>query len=187
MKIVFPVVQACIDDGRQVQLPFHHIKAQCYHMHDPNRSRYGTVMKDVWERIKSPWGMLWIEGDIAIEKIHLQELVDDVREFPESVVAVPFRLYPDNNGLKDPAWPFSKKMLGESWQQYKCSEPIPRHPHSFGLGCTYLPYELMEKARTKLDLWDWPSLDWKLSLLAWEHGISTVATATPAVHLHYKI
>lgn len=186
MKRYVPFVQSRVADGRQVELPFSTITAQCYRQQDPRHVGYGQVMLDIWDSIKSPAGMVWIEGDVAIEPQHLRELADDIAEFPESVVAVPFRLHPGYCGLTEAKWPFNEKLIGEGWRQYAASEPVPRHPHSFGLGCTYLPFVLMEAARDRLPIWDWPSLDWKLSLVAWENGIGVTATATPAVHLHYQ-
>lgn len=181
----YPIVQSYTNDGRRVPLPFVHHAVRCYDISEPEHRAYGQVMIDTWRQFHGVPGMLWIEGDIALEPLHLDEIVHTVGLCPGCVVAAPFRLYPASTHHDHVQWPFYVETPNCGERILRADEPIPPLVRSFGLGCTYLPAELFTAVGIEICLYDWPSLDWKLSVLARESGIPVFTTHTPVVHLHY--
>jgi hypothetical protein len=180
-----PVVKCCTDDSRYVPTPSADRVVRCYHGNDPRRVNYGQVMTDVWLQYPNEAGMIWVEGDIAIEPLHVAEICDLLSNYNDCVIAVPFRLYPASTHQETVMWPFYVSVDGIRERILTANEPIPFVVRSFGLGCTYLPSRLFKVLGEKLRLWDWPSLDWRLSVAAREAGIMAVTTRTPALHMHY--
>lgn len=181
----YPIVQAYTDDGRRVPLPCAHVPVHCYNTYDPRHIAYGQVMINTWRQFNAVAGMLWIEGDIALEPLHLDEIAHTVDLIPGCVVTAPFRLYPASTHHYHVQWPFYVETNNGGERILRADEPIPTVVRSFGLGCTYLPAELLATKDMDICKYDWPSLDWKLSILARESGIPIFTTHTPVVHLHY--
>lgn len=181
----FPIVQCSLRDVPAVPLPFVHRKVQTLLASDPKHTPYGQVLRDQWDMCGNVPGMLWLEADIAIGPEHLDELERAVAADDGTVVAVPFRLYPASTRQPRVVWPFYERLPDGREQIIDARLSVPRHPLTFGLGCTYLPARLLECARSHLHDWDWPSLDWRLATLARHEGIPVVTTETPAIHLHY--
>ena len=185
MKLPFPIVQSRLFGGANVPLPFDCHTVECYPTSDPRHIIYGSVLLAAWQRYSDGGGMLWIEGDIAIGPEHLQEVATEVECHPDFIVAVPFRLYPASTGRKKATWPFYIRTENCGMRIVEADEPIPLEPLSFGLGCTYLPHDVFRRMGKRMADWDWPSLDWKMSAAAMQHGLRIITTSEPAVHLHY--
>lgn len=185
MKLPFPVVQCAIDANRRVPLPLQHWPVCTLPTTDPDHTVYGKLMLDLWHLYASEYGLLWCEADVAPPLEALQELESLVAEDSTRVVAVPFRLYPASTKQDRVVWPHYFRDGNGELKIVQLPNPPPREPLSFGLGCTYLPRRLLELASPKLPDWDWPILDWRLSMLALDEGVSIITTLTEAVHLHY--
>lgn len=180
-----PIVKSFVDDGRHAPTPCATTTVYCYHGDDPRRASYGQVMYDAFSIHRQAPGLIWVESDIAIEPLHISEIGALVELNPRRVVAVPFRLYPASTHQDMVMWPFYVATPGGGERILEAWEEIPLQVRSFGLGCTYLPARLFHLLGNQLSDWDWPSLDWRLSVAARDAAIEIVTTKTPAVHLHY--
>lgn len=179
------IVQSALRGGIRLPLPIDHDEVWCEPAGSPDRQTYGATMYDTWMRWPEATGMIWAEGDIAIEPLHLAEMHKHILMCPGCVVAVPFRLYPASTHANVVQWPFYIETHNCGERILRADEPIPPVVRSFGLGCTYLPRQLFAALGAKLREWEWPSLDWRLSVAAREEGIPIMTTPTPAIHLHY--
>lgn len=179
------VIKAYVDDGRYAPLLLPHTVVQCHHGDHPHRRPYGEVLYRAWIDHSTEVGIVWVESDIAIEPLHLSEIETEVAFDPNCVVAVPFRLYPASTHREDVTWPFYVTARDCSERILQDHEAIPHEVRSFGLGCTYLPSRLLLELGERITDWDWPSLDWRLSIAARDSGYVIKTTHTPAVHLHY--
>lgn len=180
-----PIIQCYTHDGRFAPTSLATHRMVCFHGTDKRRRPYGDVMWAAWQRYKDCDGMIWVEGDVCIEPLHIAEMRDLYSVNPDAVVAVPFRLYPASTGNNGVYWPFYVETPNCGERILRAEEPIPLYVRSFGLGCTYLPRALFAVLSDTLRETDWPSLDWRLSIAARTSGINIMTTRTPAVHLHY--
>lgn len=180
-----PRVQVYCHHGVRVPLPFQHHGIEMYGKDDVRHTSYGQRMRESWDRYKGASGLLWLEGDIAIEALHLNEIEQLHHRQPGCVIAVPYRLYPLSTIRKAVLWAHSSADTSGRWQLVSADEPCPSHPAAFALGCTFLPAMLLNEAEAHCDAFDWPVVDTRLSTVAAEHDIPCYTTTTPAVHLHY--
>lgn len=174
-----------MDNDRTVHLPLNYIAIHCDDVNNFSHRPYGLVMWEAWQKCHNDRGLLWIEGDVAIEPVHLLEVERSIASFPGSVIAVPYRLYPASTHNDYVQWPFYIATKDGDERILKAGEDVPLFVKSFGLGCTWLPVELFNAIGDRIKDWDWPSLDWRLSIVARGQSITIVTTETPAVHLHY--
>ena len=183
--VEIPIVQCAIDDGRRVPLPFKHLRVYTLPTSSAGHSCYGWLLLDVWNRYQDVPGLLWLEADVAVDPTHLEEIRLLLEQDDDQVIAVPYLLYPSSTHLSRPVWPFYVYDDHGERRILSGRDVPPRHPLSFGLGCTYLPARLLEFARPYLHDWDYPVLDSRLSAVAAAEGVPITTTQTPAIHLNY--
>lgn len=185
MPTHFPIVQICCLGRPRVQLPLECYRTHVYPNEHPNHVSYGHILMKMWREVMNEYGMLWLEGDVAIAPEHLQELSDEQKCYPDLVITVPYLLYPKSTGRQRPMWSSQgRSPLGASVPYDDTAIPPPE-PGFFSLGCTYLPKALLEHVKLDRGNWDYPCLDTRLSDLAYDHGIRCRSTDTPALHLNY--
>lgn len=181
----FPIVQVCCVGRQRVPLPIECYRTQVWPNEHHNHVSYGHILMHMWSQLKNDYGMLWIEGDIAITPEHLKELSDEQGCYPDFVITVPYLLYPKSTQRQRPMWSTQGRSPLGSSVPYDDTAMPPHEPGFFSLGCTYLPAKLLSLVDMSRGNLDYPCLDTSLSELAYDNGIICHATDTPALHLHY--
>lgn len=133
---------------------------------------YGSVLAGAW------WGRgdldapgLWvIEHDVAVDPGDAAAMLAQIAATPTQVVAAPYLCWPVSTRLTEPF-----------------TLPDTHHGRArFGLGCTFLPAQLLNTAGRRLEAWTYPTVDAELSTLAHLTGITVHPLRGAHVkHLHY--
>jgi hypothetical protein len=146
---------------------------------------YAESIRVWWKHGAPSLGLVVLEHDVAVPLEAWQEMRDLIRDCPDSVVTVPFLLYPASTGGRVPHWSTQVRVREGELRStpHTAAPPVPCD--TFGLGCTYLPPRLLALMPEDLQHWGWPCTDWKLSQLSMDEGIHVRPTLTTAVHLHY--
>ncbi len=181
----YPIVQVNCVGRERVPLPIKCYRTNIWPNGHKNHVSYCQVLMSMWKRLEDHTGMLWVEGDIAIDPKHLREIELMYDCYPDAVVAVPYLIYPHPSEGQLPIWSnYGRSPLGNV-VQYNILALPPKKPDYFSLGCTFLPRILLELVPTCANKWDFPYLSARLSELAYDHDIPCHATEKPAIHLHY--
>jgi hypothetical protein len=143
--------------------------------------RRGLGMAGAWRQLAGPQtdGMVFLDGDVAIDPGDLAAMLNAIDREPEHVQVAPVKLWPSSTKLQ--RWVHGHGNGGFFHDQ------DPDQPDYFGLSFTYLPRRLMEDCiRHNMDSWHYPGVDTHIRRRFAALGMSArvVRQASPK-HLNY--
>jgi hypothetical protein len=141
----------------------------------------GLVLSRAWELLHGPVtaGMLTLDGDVAVDPLHVHIMVRAIAEDTDSVHIAPVRLWPRSTGADRWVWGHGRELYTRNFHL----EDLHRFTFSF----TYLPRDLIEACIMEgLPEWAYPGVDRKVSRVAEAKGFRVnVVTGCQPVHLNF--
>lgn len=140
--------------------------------------RKGLALDSYWIqqqiRLNPAYGIFIIDGDVIVDPVDMEVMLDSIRSDPKIVHTAPVRLW--LNTMRGPEWRWSHQNdngLTQDWID---------HPRYFSFCCTFLPASLMDMAgHAGLRQRVYPYVDEFVSDVAAQVGIpvNVVADAAP--------
>jgi hypothetical protein len=144
--------------------------------------RKGFVLAAAWrcfgQRGQDVDGLLILDGDVAIDPVHMTQMYAAINSDPGKVWTAACRI-----------WPVSTHRAGWVWASWedKASQELDRYPRWFSFNFTYLPRALMDHVTGHgLEKWMYPRVDSNMSAAAQKLGIKAeVVEDCFPVHMHW--
>lgn len=123
-------------------------------------------------------GLLILDGDVAIDPVMAEKMLNAIGREPGSVHTAPVRLWPVSTGRPDWVW--------AHWEK-EASQEIDLNPRYFSFNFTWLPRKLIEGCLTDgLERWTFPNCDACVSAMARKMKMPVrVVTEIEPLHLHW--
>ena len=112
----------------------------------------GGEQAEVTYQVPVVAGMVILDGDVAVDPLHIAQMLDAVRDDLGSVHVAPVKIWPAGTQWKSWAWAhYDETGPSQEWDV---------EPRYFGFNFTYLPKQLIRKCLSDgLKDWTYPNCD----------------------------
>jgi hypothetical protein len=167
--------------------PFHMPGTRWFDLHvgpEPGYpfGRRGLALEGAWRQLgnRECAGMVVMDSDVMIDPLDWASMLEAVGAAPRLVHVAPVRLWPASTQRESWVWGHWDRGGGPS-------QELVTEPTRWSFGFTYLPRELLTRARQAgMKDWTFPNVDMRMAACArrWNIKAKMVENCHPK-HLHY--